>query len=107
VDGYGIAITDPITKAADNSAAMRSLATPHVRTASTGGDTFPSVIVKNSSSEVILYDLTSPPPVRRTFPGGAVKIADGSNWRHASVIESYIEAEIESILVFLKAVVRP
>jgi len=106
VDGNGLAITDPITKAPDNAAAMRSLATPHVRTASADGDSFPVVIVKNSTSEVILYDLTSPPPVRRMFSGGAVKIADGSNWRHNSVIQSYTDAEIESMLVFLKAVVR-
>jgi len=107
VDSNGLAITDQITKVPDNAAAMRSLATPHVRTASVDGDSFPSVIVKNSSSEVILYDLTSPPPVRRMYSGGAVKVADGSGWRHASVIQSYSDAEIESILVFLRAVMRP
>jgi hypothetical protein len=100
-------ITDPITKVPDNAAAMRSLATPHVRTASVDGDSFPAIIVKHSSSEVILYDLTSPPPVPRMFSGGAVKVADGSGWRHASMIQSYGDAEIDSILVFLKAAVQP
>jgi hypothetical protein len=55
---------------------------------------------------MILYNLTSPPPVRRIFVGGTVKIADGSNWRHSSVIQSYTDSELDSIVVFLKAVVH-
>ena len=107
VDGNGLPITDPITRVPDNPAALRSLATTRVRTATVQGDSFPAIVVKNSASESIIYDLTSPPPVRRMFPGGGVRISEGSKWRHASVIQPYNDAELESILVFLRSVVQP
>jgi hypothetical protein len=43
LDGNGLAVTDPIAQAPNNAAAIRSLATPHVRMVSIAGDSFPAV----------------------------------------------------------------
>jgi len=107
VDGNGIPVTDPIVHVPENAAALRALSTPHVRTASIGSESFPVVVVKNTGGETMVYDLTSPPPVRRSFWNGEAKIADGSSWRHSSVTQSYSDPELDSILIFLRAVVKP
>ncbi len=52
---------------------------------------------------MLFYDLTSAPPVERNAPPGSVKISDGSNWRHWAVIGAYSDAELEAILVYLRA----
>jgi hypothetical protein len=55
----------------------------------------------------MFYDLTSPPPVLRTWEPSAVKIAEGSSWRHATVTGSYNDQELSAILDYLRAVVKP
>jgi hypothetical protein len=52
----------------------------------------------------MFYDLTTPPLVLVTAEPSAVKLSDGRSWRHASVIGSYKNAELESILGFLRGV---
>ena len=47
-------------------------------------------------------ELTSPPPVLRTADPAGVKTAEGSNWHHAMVIGSYTDADLESILIYLR-----
>jgi hypothetical protein len=47
------------------------------------------------------------PPVLRTVDPAALKVADGSAWRHASVIGAYNDAELASTLAFLREVVKP
>jgi len=54
-----------------------------------------------------VYDLTQPPPVLRTIPSKRIQLKEGSNWSHASVIASYTDADLESVLAFLRAVIRP
>ena len=106
LDGNGIAIAEQMRRVPESVAELRGLATPRVRTFTSGNETFPTEVVKNSSGEAIVYDLTSPPPVRRTFSNAKVSIEEGSNWRHATVIESYDDQELNSILAFLRAVVK-
>jgi len=107
LDGNGIAISDPIEHVPESPAALRALATPHVRAFKAGTESFPAVVVKNSGGEAIVYDLTSSPPVRRMFYEIKPQLADGSAWRHAAVIQSYSDSELESVLAFLRAVVKP
>jgi len=45
--------------------------------------------------------------VLRTLEPLSVKIAEGSPWRHASVIGSYSDAELDTILMYLREVVKP
>jgi len=37
----------------------------------------------------------------------AIKIAEGSSWRHASVIGSYNDQELSSILEYVRAIEKP
>ena len=66
----------------------------------------PALILSNKSLAVLFYDLTTQPPVLRTVAPTAVQTRDGSNWRHSSVIGSYNDAELSSILDYLRAVVN-
>jgi mono/diheme cytochrome c family protein len=107
VDGMGIAATDPIVKIPENAAALRTLASPHVGTATADGESFPVLVVAKGALQTKVYDLTKPPPVLRTIPSKSIQLKDGSNWSHASVIVSYTDADLESVLAFLRAVSKP
>ena len=107
VNGVGISVTTPIVKLPADVAALRALATPGVSTVSVAGEAMPALVVSKASRGVFFYDLTIPPPVLRTVDPGAVQIAEGSGWRHASVIGAYDDAELGAILVFLRATVKP
>ena len=73
-------------------------------TATMNGETMPALVLSKGSRSVLFYDLTTPPPVLVTAEPSAVNIADGSSWRHASVIGSYKDDELESILRFLREI---
>jgi hypothetical protein len=61
--------------------------------------------VSEGKRGTILFDLTSSPPVQRSLEPGAVKLTDGSNWRHATAITSYSDAELSAILAYLRAAI--
>lgn len=107
LDGFGIAVTTPIATIPASVAALRDLATPAVKTATGSGESFPTLVLTQGVRETKVYDLTLPPPVMCVFTAGALKIADGSAWKHSSVVSGYQDAELASILSFLKAVVTP
>ncbi|HYL34863.1 MAG TPA: c-type cytochrome [Bryobacteraceae bacterium] len=107
LDRQGIPIAAPTARVPSSVAELRRLATPRVETASAGGETFPALVLSKGSKQVKLYDLTSPPPVLRTLAPASVTLKEGSEWRHAGVVGAYQDSELESVLVFLRAVVRP
>lgn len=100
-------MTTPIVKIPANPAALRALATPDVRTAMVAGEAMPALIVSQGKTRALFYDLTSVPPVLRTVDPGTLKVADGSAWKHVSVIGAYSDAELASILTYLLAVIKP
>jgi mono/diheme cytochrome c family protein len=106
-DGIGIAVATPISKVPADVAALRALASPDVSTAILGGESFPVLLLARKSQSVTFYDLSVPPPVLRIVEPGAVKIAEGSTWKHSAVIGAYNDAELGAILAYLKAVVKP
>jgi len=66
-------------------------------------------IVKGGKSRIgltLFYDLTQPPPVLRNMGPSEVQIGEGTRWRHSSVVTSYTDAELASVLTYLRAVVR-
>jgi mono/diheme cytochrome c family protein len=107
VDGTGIAVADPIAKVPENVAALRALASPHIVTATAEGSTFPALVLSKGAVQVKLYDLTMQPPVLRTFAASDVRIAERSNWSHATAMAAYKDAELESILAYLRVAVSP
>ena len=106
-DGMGIPVASPIAKVPASAAELRSLATPQVRTMTAADESVPARVVSQGSKQVKVFDLTSPPPVLRTFASGAVTVKEGSQWRHASVLAVYNDSELSAILDFLRAVAHP
>lgn len=107
VNGMGISVTTPILKIPADAAALRALTTPDVKTVTVDGEAMPALIVSQGKARALFYDLTSAPPVLRTVDPGALKVADGSAWRHASVIGTYKDADLTSVLAFLREAVKP
>jgi mono/diheme cytochrome c family protein len=108
VNGIGIPVTTPIGKIPTDAAALRALATPEVRTATVSGEVpMPALIVSQGKTRALFYDLTSAPPVLRTVNPDALKVSEGSAWRHASVIGAYNDAELASVLAFLREAIKP
>jgi mono/diheme cytochrome c family protein len=106
-NGIGISVATPMVQIPASVPALRALAASQVSTATAGGETMPALVLSKTSRNVILYDLTELPPVLRTLEPGSVNFAEGSAWRHASVIGSYNDSELASILIYLRAVVKP
>ncbi len=107
VNGMGIPVTTPIASIPANAAALRALATPDVRTATVDGEAMPALIVSQGKTRALFYDLTSAPPVLRTVDPNALKVAEGGAWRHVSVIGGYNDAELASVLAFLREAIKP
>jgi len=107
VGGIGIPIATPIAKIPADVAALKALITPQVATVMIGSESMPALVVSKKANAVMFYDLTSAPPVLRTESPASVQTRDGSAWRHASVIGSYNDAELASILSYLRSTVRP
>jgi mono/diheme cytochrome c family protein len=107
VNGIGIPVAPPIANIPLNAAALRSLRTPSVRTAKLAAEIMPALLVSNTSRATIFYDLTTPPPVLRTVDPGTVTWTDNPPWRHSSVIASYTDAELTSILAYLRSGAEP
>jgi len=106
INGIGIPVATPIAKVPADVEALRALATPQVATAAFGGEIMPALVVRKGARPVIFYDLTIPPPVLRTVDSGAVDFSEGGAWRHSSVIRSYGDADLTSILAYLREVVK-
>jgi mono/diheme cytochrome c family protein len=106
VDGIGIPIALPIAVVPQDVASLRSLATPHVKTAVVDGERIPALVVAEEKKGTILYDLTSSPPVERSLEPGTVTVTEGSNWKHPSATTSYTDSELSAILAYLNAILR-
>jgi mono/diheme cytochrome c family protein len=107
VGGFGIPVAAPMAKTPASAAELKALATPNVKTAATGGETMPALVLSQGKQGAVFYDLTSAPPVQRNAEPGSVKFTDGSNWRHSSVIGAYNDSELAAIVDYLRAVIKP
>jgi mono/diheme cytochrome c family protein len=107
VNGIGISVTTPIANIPSDTAALRALATPDVRTATVDGDAMPALMVSQGKTRALFYDLTSAPPVLRTVDPSTLKVVEGSMWRHGSAMGAYNDAELASILAYLREAIKP
>jgi len=107
VGGLGIAVATPMAKVPADVAALKALATPQVSTVMISSESMPALMVSKKANAVMFYDLTSSPPVLRTELPAAVQTRDGSTWKHSSVIGSYNDAELTTILAYLRVEVKP
>lgn len=104
VDRIGMPVTTAISTIPAGAAALKSLATPNVSTATVDGETMPILMVARRAQSVTFYDLTMAPPVLRTVAPSAIQTRDGSSWKHSSVIGGYTDAELGAILSYLQTV---
>jgi mono/diheme cytochrome c family protein len=107
VNGVGISVAAPIAKVPSDAQALRTLQTPRAATATIAGESMPALVVSRAKQRTIFYDLTSAPPVARTVESSAVEVKDGSSWKHSAFIGAYNDAELASILAWLRAVAAP
>jgi mono/diheme cytochrome c family protein len=107
VAGVGISVAAPIEKVPASVRALKALATPNVKTGTIDGDSMPSLVLSAGKQGTLFYDLTSSPPVERSVEPGSAKFADGSAWRHSSVIAGYNDAELGAILAYLRTAIKP
>jgi len=56
-----------------SAAALKTLATPDVKTGTMGGEIMPILVLSQGKQGVVFYDLTSAPPVQRNAEPGSVK----------------------------------
>lgn len=101
VDGRGIAIAGPIVHVPQSAAELRSIATGKVRLFKFENESFAGLMVKSGEKETVVYDLTSPPPVERTFFAEKFQV-ENIGWQHAAVIQSYADSELDLILDFIR-----
>jgi mono/diheme cytochrome c family protein len=106
VAGVGIPVATPIAKIPSDATALRALQTPEIRTAQVSGESMPALIVSQGKIHALFYDLTSAPPVLRTVDPDALKVTEGSAWRHSSVVGAYDYAELATILAYLREVIK-
>jgi hypothetical protein len=107
VGDIGTSVAAPIAKVPASAAELKALATPNVKTGTMDGESMPVLVLSEGKQSTVVYDLTSAPPVQRNAEPGSVKFADGSNWRHSSVIEAYDNSELAAILTYLRMVIKP
>jgi mono/diheme cytochrome c family protein len=105
VGGFGISVAAPITQVPASAAALKALVTTNVKTGTLNGESMPALVLSNSKQGALFYDLTSVPPVERSAEPGSVKFADGSAWRHSTVIGAYNDADLNAILTYLRAAI--
>jgi len=64
---------------------------------------FPGFVREQSDKRVLVFDLSSPLPVLRTFAGGTVSITEGSTWKHRDAATGYSDAELREIARYLQS----
>jgi len=107
VGGFGIPVAGPISQVPASVDALKSLATPNVKTGTIDGASMPVLVLSDGKQGAQFYDLGATPPVQRNTLPGEAKFSAGSAWRHASAITAYSDAELDAILDYLRAVTQP
>lgn len=106
-DGLGFPVTLPFKSVPANAAELRQVKPVSLETATAGGDTFPAMVLDKNGSRPKVYDLTTSPPVLRTFEKGGITFKPGTAWQHNDTLKLYSDQELELILTFLRATAKP
>ncbi|MBI2681488.1 MAG: c-type cytochrome [Candidatus Solibacter usitatus] len=104
-DGWGIAIGPALAKNLPaDAAALRAYQSEHVRRAELQKEApLPALPVNVGATIVTVYDLSSPLPVLRTFAASEIRLTPNGGWNHAGTLRAFSDAELNSILSFLRA----
>lgn len=104
VDDWGTPIGPNLAAKPPSSAqAIRDVKASHVIAITTAkGEKFPALPFKESNTSVTVYDLTSMPPVLRSFAPAEIKSRTDGAWSHSAALRSYSDAELQNIVQYLK-----
>jgi len=104
LDGWGVAVGPDLASASPpNPPALRALPAKNInRARPVNEEPFPALVVEQTKDRLLLYDLTAPLPVLRTFRRHEVTLEEGAGWNHAAVTRIYTDPDLEKILVFLR-----
>jgi mono/diheme cytochrome c family protein len=98
--------TDLAALAPEHFRNLRDPSSKSVVTASPSGeDAFPALVAEQTPERIRVYDLSSALPVLRTFQAAEVRITPGNKWSHAAAVETYSQADLEAISIYLTWVV--
>jgi mono/diheme cytochrome c family protein len=103
LNGRGVPVVARMNQIPSDASGLRNLATRHVSTATIEGESVPVLPTTQVHDAIKIYDLSTVPPVLRTFRPSDVELKEGSSWRHSSVLEKYSDSDLELILSFLRA----
>jgi mono/diheme cytochrome c family protein len=105
VNGVGGNIAPPITTAKFTKQSLDNVTAPGVVTAEVKGEApFVAIFQTAPAGSVRLADISGRLPVVRTFSEQDVKISSAEDWKHSTVADRYSAAEIQAIVVWLRAV---
>lgn len=106
--GQGISIGPDLKEVASKErgeliSLIRGNHSKHVLTATLkNGSVFPALRVEQTSTQVRVYDLSSPLPVLRTLERSEIQsLVQTNDWPHQSVVTGYNSRELKAILLYL------
>lgn len=102
VEEWGQAVGPNPVSGAATIASLRNAKGTQVQLARAQGDSFPAVLIESKAGTTKVFDLTTPPPVARSFDTKEVRFSGGANWKHADAVKSYSDEELASIVEYLK-----
>lgn len=105
VNGVGGTIAAPITTANLTVEKLKHITAPGIVTINVPGESpFPALRESSPTGTIRVADLSAPLPVIRTFRDGDVTISESGTWKHGDVVAKYSPTELQSMLVWLRAV---
>jgi len=65
------------------------------------GESFPAIMGAEDGGFVQVFDLTAPPPVRRTLEKGEIVSTAPAAWSHPSVAQGYTPEQLADIAAYV------
>src|SRR5947207_7712554 len=104
LSGRGTAVGPDVSKVPKErlDAAIRSKQSSVVRAVKLkDGETFPAVIGPADGGLIQVFDLTAPPPVRRTLEKSEIETIGPAAWSHQSVAADYTPEQLSDIVAYI------
>ena len=102
--GRGAAVGPDVSRVSKEQliASIRSTQSQHVRTVKLkDGDRFPAIVGVENGGFVQVFDLTAPPPVRRTLAKTEIESLTPGAWSHQSVASDYSAEQLADIAAYI------
>jgi hypothetical protein len=103
VDGLGLAVAPPLGAPPPDIAGLRDIRSDKVVLVAPAGERpFAAIAATSSDRGPRWFDLSGALPVLRTFDEDPAVKGGASDWSHGKAVESYSDAELGTVLGFLR-----